>query len=358
MATVPPLARGDARGYIAAMRRSTVLGLAGAVLVIGIGAYTAFWWIAAGKIEDAATGWRETAHQQKIDASWQGMRVTGYPLSFRLELSDVALRNIATLPQVELRAPTLSANVHPWNFRAATLAAPDGLGATLGPAAVPLAKVDAEHASGAVALADDGTTTVWLSLYQAKAQAGVAVAARAAHFWATLPSRPPAAHQDPSLTFAASLRELALPAVPPGFSPAIDDLGFGVTVQGAMPSGGSLAQSAAAWSKDGGTIELDRLHMRWGDMEINGSGTLALDNDLQPVGGFSGGVAGFDQLLSALVASGRVKASDARVARLALAMLAKAGPDGRPEIATSFTIQNGEMFLGPAKLGKAPRIDW
>ena len=39
-------------------------------------------------------------------------------------------------------------------------------------------------------------------------------------------------------------------------------------------------------------------------------------------------------------------------------MLAKAGPDGRPEIATSFTIQNGEMYLGPVKLGKAPRIDW
>ena len=37
---------------------------------------------------------------------------------------------------------------------------------------------------------------------------------------------------------------------------------------------------------------------------------------------------------------------------------AKAGPDGRPQIATSLTIQNGEMFLGPAKLGKAPRIDW
>ncbi len=53
-----------------------------------------------------------------------------------------------------------------------------------------------------------------------------------------------------------------------------------------------------------------------------------------------------------------MRAGDARLARLALGMLAKPGPDGRPEIATSFTIQNGEMFLGPAKLGKVPRIDW
>jgi hypothetical protein len=39
-------------------------------------------------------------------------------------------------------------------------------------------------------------------------------------------------------------------------------------------------------------------------------------------------------------------------------MLAKAGPDGRPQIATSFTIQNGQMFLGPARLGPVPRIAW
>ena len=43
---------------------------------------------------------------------------------------------------------------------------------------------------------------------------------------------------------------------------------------------------------------------------------------------------------------------------LALAVLAKAGPDGKPEIAAAFTIRNGQMFLGPAKLGKAPRLTW
>ena len=159
------------------------------------------------------------------------------------------------------------------------------------------------------------------------------------------------------MAFAMVAHNLALPVTPPGFSGPIDDLGFGVTLMGTFPSG-PLRQAATAWRNDGGTVELENLRLRWGDMEINGSGTLALDNDLQPIGGFSGGVAGFDQLLNALVASGRVKASDARVARLALAMLAKAGPDGRPEISTSLTIQNGEMYLGPAKLGPAPRIDW
>jgi hypothetical protein len=79
---------------------------------------------------------------------------------------------------------------------------------------------------------------------------------------------------------------------------------------------------------------------------------------LQPIGGFSGAIEGYDRVLTALVRAGTLHARDAGLARLALAMLAKIGPDGRPQITTSFTIQNGEMFLGPAKLGRAPRIAW
>jgi hypothetical protein len=144
---------------------------------------------------------------------------------------------------------------------------------------------------------------------------------------------------------------------PPGLKDTIDEIGFGVTLMGAFPSG-PLAQAAAKWRDSGGSLELDNLDLHWGDIRVTGSGTLALDNTLQPVGSLSGGVAGFDQLLTALVAAGRIKASDARMARLALALLAKPGPDGRPEITSSLSIQDGQMFLGPAKLGPAPRIDW
>ena len=339
------------------MRRTTVLRLLGAVLVIGIGAYSVFWWIAAGKIEAAAAGWRDTARAQGLDVSWQAMRVAGYPLAFRLDLSGVALQDRATVPAGQLHAPTLSATVRPWNFHSATVDTPDGIAASVGPEAMPFARVAAARASGAVALADDGGTAIWLSLDDAKIDSVIALTARLLHAWLTLPPGGPATHQDAGLAVAAMVQGLTLPVAPPGFNPTIDDLDFGVTLMGGFPAG-PLRQAAAAWRDNGGTLELDHLMLHWGDMQITGSGTLALDNSLQPVGGFSGGVSGFDQLLNALVALGRVRASDARVARVALAMLAKNGPDGRPEISTSLTIQNGEMYLGPAKLGPAPRIDW
>jgi hypothetical protein len=339
------------------MRRSTVFRLAGALLVIGFGVYSVYWWIAAGKIKEAATVWQTSARAQKIDASWQTIRVAGFPFAFRLELGDVVLKDGASNPPSELDAPTLTASLRPWNFRVFWLDAPDGLSTTLGSAAAPLAKVAAQQGTGAIAVADDGGASIWLSLYQAKVSAMTELGARAVHAWLILPPGAAATHSDTGLGFALDIADLGLPAAPPGFSPTVAELGFGVTLMGDFPTG-PLRQAAQQWRENGGTVELDHLDLRWGDMQINGSGTLALDNDLQPIGGLSGGVSGFDQLLSGLVAAGRIKASDARVARLALALMAKTGPDGRPEIAASLTIQNGEMYLGPAKLGPAPRIDW
>jgi hypothetical protein len=336
------------------MRRSTVLRVLGVLLVLGVGAYSAFWWIAAGRIEAEATAWRETVRQEGIDVSWRSIRVSGFPLSFRLELTDAAVKDSGARAPLDFRAPLLTARIRPWDFRAAWFAAPQGLTGSLG--LEPWAKLDAETGSGAVALTDD-KMTAWISLYRIKTGGGLGVTARALHLWGILPAKMPTTHQETGIAVALEAQGLKPPVLPPGFTGAIDDLGVGLTMRGALPPG-PLRQAAAAWRDSGGTVELDHLHLRWGETEITGSGTLALDSNLQPIGGFSGGVSGFDQLLSALVASGRLKASDARVARLALAMLAKAGPDGRPEISTSFAVQDGQMYLGPAKLGPAPRIDW
>jgi hypothetical protein len=48
----------------------------------------------------------------------------------------------------------------------------------------------------------------------------------------------------------------------------------------------------------------------------------------------------------------------AALVQIALTALARPGPDGKPQITAPFTIQNGKMYLGPARLGTAPRIVW
>jgi hypothetical protein len=349
----------DGARYNRGMRRRTRLGLVIAILLLiaGIGAYTAFWFIVAGKIEDGLKEWAQSARDQKIEASWRGLRVSGFPFAFRVELTEAALRDEAINPPAEIRMPLLAGSTRPWRFRVWHLTAAHGLNVSAGTEEKPVAKLTARAAQGAVSATAEGGVTIWLSLDEARFATSEEIGAREAHFWVILPSRMPETQTANNLAVAADLHQATVPQAPSPFRNLVDEFAFGVTIKGAIAAG-PPRQAAAAWRDSGGTAELDNFALRWGKLAITGSGTLALDSELQPIGGFSGAVEGYEELMSALVAAGRMKPSDARLARIALAMLAKAGPDGRPAIATSFTIQNGQMFLGPAKLGPAPKIAW
>jgi len=335
------------------MRRPMRLGLVAAVLllVIALGGYTAFWFTAAGRVADGFTEWAQSLRAQNLDLSWQQIRVGGFPLKFDVELSEARLIG----PAGELHLKLLSGSALPWNFRLWRLAAPDGLTATAAPAAA--ATLTVQSATGSVLVGSDGGATVWLALARPAGEAGMRLAAQDALIWLSLPPHPPQGHTEPMVGLALDLHQVSLPAVPPPFHNPLDEIAVGVTVMGAIPAA-PPARAAAAWRDAGGTLELDHVAARWGSLAVTGSGTLALDANLQPMGAFSGGVEGYDELMAALVAAGRMRPGDAQLARLALTMLARAGPNGRPQIATSFTIQQGQMFLGPAKLGPAPRINW
>jgi hypothetical protein len=341
------------------MRRSARLGLAAlALLLVLLGAYTAYWLIVVERIKDGIALWAQTEKVEKVDVSWQRIVATGFPFAFRVVLNTVALRDSRVSPAPELRIPVLAGETRPWNFARWQLAAPEGLSAELaGVGARPPLKLAAQTAAGVLMMDPQAGTILWLRLQDVAAEAGGAAAVSSADAWVVLPAKPPRAHTEPALGIAVDLRQLKLTDLTPILGETIDELALGVSVKGAVPDG-KLVQAVAEWRDAGGTVELDNLQMKWGGLGATATGTIALDQELQPIGGLSGAIQGYDQILAALVQSGRMRASDAGIARLALAMLAKAGPDGKSEIRTAFTIQKGQMFLGPARLGKAPRIAW
>src|SRR5205085_4063721 len=100
------------------MRRRTRLGLmiAALLLIAGFGAYTAFWFIVAGKIENGLKEWAQSARDQKIEASWHGLQVGGFPFAFRIDMTDAAFRDEAINPVAEIRMPRLSGSARPWQF--------------------------------------------------------------------------------------------------------------------------------------------------------------------------------------------------------------------------------------------------
>jgi hypothetical protein len=345
--------------YNPGMRRPTRFGLAACVLsLVLLGAYTAYWLIIVEQIKSGVTAWAQAERTEKIDISWERIGVGGFPFACRVSLKTATLRDRRLSPAPELRIPVLSGEARPWDFAIWRLAAPEGLSAALAAeGARPPVKLAARSVAGVLATGPQAKTILWLHLGDIDAEAGEAIAVSMADAWVILPPKPPRVHTEPAIGVAVDLRQLKLAGVSPILGDTIDELALALSVKGAVP-GGRLVQAISEWRDAGGTIELDNLQLKWGELGSTASGTIALDRELQPVGGFSGAIQGYDQILTALVQSGRMRAAEAGLARLALAMLAKAGPDGKPAITTAFTIQNGQMYLGPAKLGKAPRIAW
>jgi hypothetical protein len=341
------------------MGRPTRLGLVIlAVLLVIAGAHAVYWYIVAGQIEDGVVAWAQSARADKVDVSWHKIHVTGFPIAFRVELETATLRDGAVTPSPEFHIPSISGTAGPWDFADWRLAVPQGFTADIAGAGerAPV-KLTAQTAKGTVSIGPEDGWSAWLRLQDAAVEAGARVRVSMTDAWVTLPPKPPRGHTDPKLALAVNARQVELPVAIGPFGETIAELDFGATVKGAIPNG-KLREVVAAWRDAGGTIELDKLRLKWGALGATATGTMALDPELQPIGALSGAIQGYDQILTALVEGGRMRATDAGLARIALSLLARPGPDGKPEIKTGFTIQNGQMYLGPAKLGKAPHLTW
>ncbi|MBT3532605.1 MAG: DUF2125 domain-containing protein [Rhodospirillaceae bacterium] len=116
------------------------------------------------------------------------------------------------------------------------------------------------------------------------------------------------------------------------------------TVTGLSDHGPSTTP-IAQWRDDGGTIEVRRFHLQWGDMELTASGSLALDERMRPIGALTARIKGHDQLLDIAVATKSMDKNGAIAARAVLGLLAAAGGG---VLSVPVRLQDGQLFLGPA----------
>src|SRR6202030_739353 len=178
------------------MPRSTRFGLVilAALLVIA-GGYTGYWFLVARRIESGIVDWAQANRADKIDFSWQKMRVSGYPVAFRADLGPAALRDGAITPSPELHIPVLSGTARPWDFADWRLAAPDGFTADfVAGGGSTLAKLITPTADGVVSTGPEGYSTLWLSLGGTTVQVTAPVVVGSAHPTLTVPPRPSPGH--------------------------------------------------------------------------------------------------------------------------------------------------------------------
>jgi hypothetical protein len=93
-------------------------------------------------------------------------------------------------------------------------------------------------------------------------------------------------------------------------------------------------------------------------LTLTGSATLALDQDLQPIGAANMTARGLGETIDLLARQGRLAAGDATKFKLFVKGAQSPGADGVPEVATGLSLQNGYLSWGPFRLARMPRITW
>ena len=162
---------------------------------------------------------------------------------------------------------------------------------------------------------------------------------------------------------AAASLHMAEASPPPGIvrplGPSIARLEADAVLNGPLPAGKSLADSAAGWRDGGGALEIRRLALAWGPLDLTASATLALDDQLQPMGAASARIVGYAETLDAVAAHAMISRSAATAAKAVLSLLADAPDDGsRPEVEVPLTLQYRTLSMRQVPLLRLPELDW
>jgi hypothetical protein len=329
--------------------------------VLGAG-YTAWWFYAADMIRDGIANWIAVERAQGSFIEYKELDVSGFPLSLTAKAADFSIRRADGL---NWRGPELTARARPWNPLKITVDLPGEQEAAIVSqgTAPPLSIVAKDGGTGLVNLKLGGGIKD-AALHLTHVTAGLPGGLNAATLGqfdlrAAFPETSPADHTGTAVTIQADLKDLGLP--PDRKSPlgrTIDTAAFTARIKGLPPT--RFTQPAiAAWSQSGGTVEIDALNLAWGPLKMAGTGTLAFDSALQPMGALSAEVTGLNPTMDSLASAGIVRPSDAAMAKVALGLLSRRStPDKQPIVEASVTAQDGWLYFGPVRLMRMPRLNW
>ncbi len=141
--------------------------------------------------------------------------------------------------------------------------------------------------------------------------------------------------------------------------PRIASIALEGALGGPMPTMRSITERAAAWRDAGGSLEIKRLTLNWGPLDLSATGTLALDDELQPMGAGSAHIVGYAETLDALAAHGMLSKSAGTAAKAVLSLLAHSPDDGSPpDVDVPLTLQYRTLAMRQVPLLRLPEIAW
>ena len=143
------------------------------------------------------------------------------------------------------------------------------------------------------------------------------------------------------------------------FGNIIDEFSFDLALNGYLNTQAINKLKLIRWRNDGGSLDVNSFFLKWGSVKIQANGTLALDQNLQPIGAFTIQIINAVKLLKSLEKSGALSKTNSILFRVALASLTRKNNGTIKQITDiPITLQNGQINIGPISLLKTPIIVW
>lgn len=342
--------------------RPRLLIPAALVLLLLAAAYAGWWFYAARQLRLGVDAWASDLRARAGFAEWRDLEVGGFPLWLEARADGVGIR----LPEgLAWHGAAVSAAARPWNLRDLAIELTGAQRLVLSDGGGPAAELLATGGTGTLSLGPGGRPTAGrLDLADAAfgRPGGEAEHVRADRLVVEaghLPTGAAGVQAAPaaSLSLALSARDVTLP---PSVQPPLGRQVSSILLEarGAEPLPAGLdAAALVSWAGSGGQVEVDRLAVGWGPLDLVAGGSIGFDRQLRPAGVLKAEMRGADRTLDVLAENGTLRANDAAIAKAALGLLSRRSPDGVPVVEVSVVMQDGWLHLGPVRLAPLPPVD-
>jgi hypothetical protein len=333
------------------------------LIIGGLLGYYVLWSHLADQVAAQAETWIDGQRRLGRDVSYESRRVWGFPYRLSLTLTRVKWSDPRLPMAPQLEADEITAHLQLWQREHVIFDLPGRQSAVWRSAGV-------EHRNSMTSerfrasLVTDGAGNwqrIAADLGKPRLQGPAEGTLRGE--WAAdklLLHARRADNVPPSLDLAVQVDQVTLPqqAETP-FGRALRGLRLTGNLRGGF-YGTAPEELLASWRDGGGVLDLSAISLTWGELNISGTGTLALDRDFRPLGAMSGAATGALSVIDTLQANGLITPPAADAVKRALLQQQeqeeRLDRKGLPRYDIALTAQDGQLSYGNILLLSLPSV--
>ena len=328
-----------------------------------LAAEVAYWRIAADRLRTGYQDWLAEQAELGWDVGSGAPSIGGWPRAATVTVPNLTLRHVGPMipGDVNIASAGVTLSVSLFNPTTLRLSLNGPMHVKAGD--IPDVIVTGDEASVSVPLQQSGPLSVALHTSGLRLEAATGawhVTVGLLNAQAEIATDSPVDQSQPAATFSVCSEAIALPAgIKWPLGTNISSLSLDGRLNGPLPNARDVTHWAEAWRDGGGSLEITHLAMGWGPLGLTSSATLALDDQLQPMGSGNGHIVGYADTLDRLAAGGMLTKSAATAAKAVLSLMAGTSDTDEPSsVDVPLTLQYRTLSMRQVPLVRLPELDW